>query len=741
MLLLSALLGSCVSSRLVKENEYLYAGAKIKIHADKKVEGASKVKGILKDEVYPIPNRRILGFPYRLWIYNTFGFRKDKSKSFISNTYGERPVFMSDVDAEEVAGSLKIILRANGYLETRVNLEVEKTVLGRRQRKVVYHCYIEEPYHIRNVNIDIKDPMIAYYIDSTKSESLLKPGMQYNLARLKGERERIDAILKSKGYFYFSPDFLEYFGNDTIGNKQMDLYLRLKSNLRPQDLKPWYVNQTIVVNNAVRDSLSINDTVQYKGVGFLMGSFFKPKYLRHFIFIGKNDLLTTDSYRITNKNLSSLSAFKFANVSAVRDTSENKVDVNIDITPNLLNNIRFVSDLVAKSNDFAGPGVELRYTNRNLLKGGEQLTVKTYGNIEGYLSTKKGDFIGEYNYEAGASAELKFPRFLLISPSVISARYVPNNHIRLDARFINQMKYYNMSFFRLLYGYRWAEDEYKSHELNIIDITYQHRLKSTLAFDTMEQKNSLLKQSFADQFIVGPNYTFQYQVPDSDPRRFKTAFTGSVDLSGNILYGLQRLAGQKETEEEPLRFLGTRYAQYVKTTVDYRMYFDVSKKDRVASRISAGLGLPVGNSGSLPGIKQYYLGGANSIRSFKFRSVGPGSYTAPDSIKNSLINHTGEVMFLGNIENRFLLTRSLEWAVFLDAGNIWLAREDTSRLGGDFNSGKFLKQLAVGWGTGLRYINQYFIFRVDVGFPLHSPYGEKRSNMNTVWNIAFGYPF
>jgi outer membrane protein assembly factor BamA len=745
MLIMAAFLGSCISPRLVKENEYLYAGAKIKVHADKKVEGASKVKGILKDEVYPIPNRRILGIPYKLWIYNTFGSRKNKNKSFISNTYGERPVLMSDVNTEEVAGSLKIILRGNGYLHPKVNSEVVKTVLGRRQRKVVYHCYIDDPYHIRNINVDIHDSLIVYYIDSVKNESLLRPGMQYNLEKLKGERERIDALLKSKGFYYFSPEFLEYFGNDTIGNKQIDLYLRVKSDVRPQDLKPWYVNETVLINNAVKDSLSVNDTIQYKGVGFLTGSSFKPRYLRHFILIGKDALLTTENYRITNKNLSSLSAFKFANVNAVRDSSSNKVDINIDITPNERHNIRLLSNLVSKSNDFAGPGVELRYTNRNLLKGGEQLTVKTYGSIEGYLSKKESDFIGDFNYEAGASAELKFPRFLLINPSVISAKYVPNNHIRLDARFINQMKFYKMSFFRLMYGYRWAENEYKSHELNIIDITFQHQLKSTIAFDSMERANPLLKQSFADQFMVGTNYTFQYHVPDSDPRRFKISFTGAVDLSGNLLYGLQRLTGRKETEEEPLRFLGTRYAQYIKTTIDHRMYYDASKKDRVAFRLSAGLGLPVGNSGTLPGIKQYYLGGANSIRAFKFRSVGPGSY-AIDTIDKKkgdvgLINHTGEVMLLGNIENRFLVAKMLEWAVFLDAGNIWLAKNDTSRVGGDFKTDKFLKQLAVGWGTGLRYINQYFIFRIDLGFPLHSPYGEKRSKMNTVWNFAFGYPF
>lgn len=735
------LLSSCVSSKILKEDEYLYAGAKIKVHADKSVSGTSKLEGMLKDETYPIPNRRILGLPYKLWIYSIFS-KGEKDDNFLGTTYGERPVLLSDVAEEEVAQSLVTVLKANGFLDSRVKPEIVKTKFGKQQRKILYNCFVDPPYNLGNINVDIDDSLIVHLIDSVKEKSLLHTGDRYNLVKLKQERERIDVMLKSNGFFYFSPEFLIFHADSNQQTRQVDLSLDIKDGTYIKNMQPWYVNEVMVYDNSVKDSLTMDDTVKYKGVTFLTGKLLKPKYFRHFILFRDSGLLTTDNYSITNRNLSALSVFKYTNIDAIPDTNfRNRVNVNIDLTPNSLNNFKASADLVSKSNDFAGPVAELVYTNRNLLGGGEQLTVRTYGSIEAWLSKSDDKVIGDFNYELGASAELKFPRFLIINPRVISSRFIPNNHIRLESRYINQMQYYQMSFFRMLYGYRWAESVFRNHELNLVDITYQHKLRSTILFDSIENKNPLLKQSFADQFIVGTNYTYRYEVPDNDPRKFRTAFTGAVDLSGNLLYGIQNLFGKKNTEDEPLKFLGTTYAQYVKTTVDYRMYWDVTRKNRIATRFSAGLGLPVGNSGILPGIKQYYLGGANSIRAYLFRSVGPGAY-ADSSKEARLINHSGEIMLLGNLENRFRIAKSFEWALFLDAGNIWLVKEDTLRTGAKFESGKFLKQLAVGWGTGLRYLNQYFIIRIDVGFPLHSPNQiQKASDMDTVWNFAIGYPF
>jgi outer membrane protein assembly factor BamA len=392
--------------------------------------------------------------------------------------------------------------------------------------------------------MDIPDSMIVHLIDSVHEKTVLHPGDQYNLAKLSQERERIDAVLKTRGYYFFSPDYLYYLADSSVGNRQIDLTMTVKQEVDPKNLQPWYVNKVMVFDNSVRDSLTMSDTLNYKGVTFLTGKLLKPKLIRHFILFGQGKLLTTDDYSITNRNLASLNAFKYTNMKAVVDSGfHDRVDINIELTPNSRNNFRASADMISKSNDFAGPAIELAYLNRNLWGGGEELTIKTSGNVEAWLQKTGQQVIGNRNYELNASAELKFPRFLFIDPAVVSSRFIPSNHIRVDMRYTNQMRFYKMSFLRLLYGYRWSETISRSHELNIIDVTYQHMLDQTFIFDSLVNKNPLLKQSYSDQFMIGTNYTYHYAVPDNDPRRFKTAFTGAVDVSGNLLYGIQSLLG------------------------------------------------------------------------------------------------------------------------------------------------------------------------------------------------------
>jgi outer membrane protein assembly factor BamA len=376
------------------------------------------------------------------------------------------------------------------------------------------------------------------------------------------------------------------------------------------------------------------------------------------------------------------------------------------------------------------------------LGGSEQLTIKVSGSLEAFLQEQNSKMLGRYSYEVGSSAELRFPRFLFFNQSLFSARYTPSNHIRLEARLTDQVQYYRMSFMNAAYGFRWTETNTKRHEFNLINMSYQHTLQRTSIYDSLLNINPLLKQSFADQFIFGSNYSYQYALPERDKRVFRTAFTGTLDVSGNLLYGLQRAFGVKKENGEPIKFLGAVYSQYVRTTVDYRMYLKLFPADELATRFNVGVGIPLGNSSTLPAIKQFYLGGANTIRAFPFRSVGPGAYSTAASGYAVLINHTGEIELLGSIENRLRFAKRLELALFIDAGNIWVVKNDPQRENAQFNSSLFYKQLAVGWGYGLRYLNDFFILRVDVGYPVSSPNTlEKISDMKPVLNFAIGYPF
>lgn len=730
------LFNACVSSRVLKKNEYTYGGAKIKIESDTIISKKGKLASLLKDQTYPLPNNKTLGLPVKLWIYSLFG------KSFIGNNYGERPVLLNDVPTEDVANSLQTVLKANGYLDSRVGSSIKKSWLFRYERKVVYTANIEAPYFYRNITINIPDSTITWLIDSIKNKSLIQPGDQYNLVKLKEERERIDKVLKNLGYYYFSPNFLYYKADSSVGNRNIDLSLVFQRNANPSSIKPWKIETITVVDNLVADTAIAGDIVHFKGIDFITSKKIKPRKIRHFILFEPNGLLSSESYSLTNRNLSAIGAFLYVNTDAMPDTLSNKASILITLTPHKRHNIKLDAEMVSKSNNFAGPNLSIGYINRNMFGGSEQFTLRLNGGFEAWLSERDSKMLGEFNYEYGTAAELRFPRFLFFNPSLFSGRYIPSNHIRADLRYVNQVQYYKMWFANAAYGFRWTETSDKHHEFNLIDMAFQRTLERTVKYESLVNLNPFLKESYADQFMIGSNYTYRYALPEKDPGVFKTAFTGSLEASGNLLYGLQKLLGMKKPDDGPREFLGSAYSQYIRATTDFRMYLKLTASNILAARIGVGLGVPIGNSEALPALKQFYLGGANTIRAFPFRAVGPGAYATSATGVFVLLNHTGEFQLLGNIENRWKFAKRLELALFIDAGNIWLLKNDPLRENGQFKSNTFYKQLAVGWGYGLRYLNEFFILRVDVGVPFHLPNTiEQLGDKKAIFNFAIGYPF
>ncbi|HEX2936057.1 MAG TPA: BamA/TamA family outer membrane protein [Bacteroidales bacterium] len=727
----------CVQSRLLKKNEYTYGGAKIKIESDTTIQKKGKLASMLKDQTYPLPNNKTLGLPIKLWIYSLFG------NGFIGNNYGERPVLLKDVPTEDVAASLQTVLKANGYLQSRVEAKVKKSTLFKYERKVEYTAHVKAPYFLRNLTTNFPDSAITHIVDSISDKSLVHSGDQYNLIRLKDERERIDKVMKNKGYYYFSPNFLYYVADSSVGNRNIDLSLQIQEDINPSNLKPWTIENVTVIDNQVADTAGQGDVVHFKGVDFITSKKIKPKRIRHFILFQPGGLLTSDSYNLTNRNLSAIGAFLYVNTDAIPDTINNTSSAVITLTPHKKHNIKLDAEMVSKSNNFAGPNLSVSYINRNIFGGSEQFTFRINGGLEAWLQKRNSEMLGDFNYEFGAMSELRFPRFLFFNPSLFSGRYIPSNHIRADVRYVSQARYYKMWFANAGYGFRWTETNNKQHEFNLVDMTFQHTLTRTLFYDSLVNLNPLLKESYADQFMIGSNYTYQYAIPESDHRLVRTAFTGSLEGSGNLLYGLQKLLGSKKPEGEQRKFLGAVYSQYVRVNTDFRVYVKLLPSDVLATRLSFGLGIPLGNSKTLPALKQFYLGGANTIRAYPFRSVGPGAY-ADTSTNNQfvLLNHTGELQFMGNIENRWKFAKRLELAIFLDVGNIWLLKNDPLRENAQFKGNQFLKQLAIGWGYGLRYLNEFFIIRVDVGIPLHVPNTiEKISEKKAIFNFAIGYPF
>ncbi len=454
-----------------------------------------------------------------------------------------------------------------------------------------------------------------------------------------------------------------------------------------------------------------------------------------------------------------LGVFKFVNIrfDEVDSSGIPRLDVRVFVTPVLLKNIRLELQGVSKSNDLAGPVFNSSFRNRNLFRGAENFTLSLETGFETPLS---GTAAGLNSYEVGARAVLELPEFVTpFALEDVSTRFVPKTRIELGTRLLDRLQYFQMLSLDASFGYDWKETLTKEHVLNPVSFTLVHLAKRTPLFSALLTANPFLRRSYEEQFILGPNYTFTYNDQLESDRKNHLYFKGGIDLSGNLLYLAQSLfAGRKAGPDNPFKIFGTPYSQYARFDIDLRHYYhSTDQATTIASRLVAGVGLAYGNSSTMPYVKQFYIGGANSVRAFNARSLGPGSYKTPDSLAaNGFFDEAGDIKLEANIEYRFPLVSILHGALFLDAGNIWLARDDPTRPGAKFSGKTFLDEIAVGTGLGLRVDLSFFVLRFDLAFPLRIPYlpeGERwvarqiafgdpgwRKN-NFVFNIAIGYPY
>jgi outer membrane protein assembly factor BamA len=336
---------------------------------------------------------------------------------------------------------------------------------------------------------------------------------------------------------------------------------------------------------------------------------------------------------------------------------------------------------------------------------------------------------------------------------------VPKTSIELGSDLLNRLQYYQLLSLDASFGYNWKESISKEHNLNLLSITFAHLTNTTQTFNDLLNANPLLKKSFEEQFIIGQNYSFTYNDQLETDHKNHLYFKGSMNFSGNLLQLAQSLFyNHTATPDAPYEIFGTTYSEYYKFDIDLRNYYNtVDQQVSLASRIIAGIGVPYGNSATIPYVKQFYIGGSNSMRAFPTWGLGPGTYKMPDSVAaKSFLGQGGDIKLEANTEFRFPIVSIVKGALFVDAGNIWLLRDDPNRPGGTFSGKTFIDEIAVGTGFGLRLDLSFFILRCDLAFPLRVPYlpqGKRwvinkiaigdpswRSD-NLAWNITVGYPY
>ena len=754
VLFLSAVVVSgCSSVSYLAPGEKLYTGADVTIVEQHDQQDTDEMEDQLDQLIKPEPNVNFLGvFRYKLWLYNI---------GIFTESLGEPPVLLSTVAPDRVAARMRTLVENNGYFWSDVGYTIREE---EQTADIQYTITVRTPYRFGVITVKDTGTACIDAIRSSMGSSLLVQGDQFSLDKLRQERERIDAVLKDKGYFFFSPDFITFQADSAAGSRSVNIVIQLKKDILPEATRAYSIGRITIYSgySLNRDSAAgLSDRAELtNGCYYIdLDREFEPDVITRSVFFHQGALYGRADHERTLNRLMNLGVFKYVNIHFVPADSAGvaRLDPHIYLTPLLMKSIRLELHAVSKSNNLVGPVFEVGYRDRNLFGGAELLKLSLETGFEVPSSTGQS---GGVSYLIGTRAELDLPKF--VTPFNLgnsASLFVPKTRIVAGLMQLHRLKYYQMFSWDASFGYNWKPTLSTEHNFNPLSTSFAQLTRTTEIFTDLLNANPLLRKSFEEQFIIGEYYSFTYNDQFEKARKNHWYFKGSIDLSGNLLYLTQSLLSERNaTPDMPFTLFGIAYSQFSKFDIDLRYYYNsVDQSSALVGRFIAGIGFAYGNSSTLPYGKQFYIGGSNSVRAFILRGLGPGSYALPDSIdKNSFIDQAGDIKLEANIEYRFPIISVFNGALFVDAGNIWLRRDDPNRPGGTFSGSTFAKEIAVGTGFGIRSDLSFLILRFDIAFPLRVPslpendrwvvakidVGDPswRKN-NLTFNVAIGYPF
>ena len=747
-----AVVAGCSTTRRLPAGEVLYTGVKkVEISAPDGMEVPSDVADELKGAVAVKPNNPLFGsvsyrtpFPIGLWVYNNWSNPPKGLKHWLYEKLVAEPVLVSDVRPEVRVKMMDEILDNNGYFMGGASYELVKGK-NKKKAKILYRVTTGPEYMLDSIILPTDSCHLTHVIDSVARRiKYLKPGVRYSSDSLSTVRTRIANSLRNRGYYFFRPEYIEYLADSTINPRHIALKMKLASNIPAFALKRYRTGKvtTYIYRNeggGTPDTIHtrVGDVVQMKpsrlrtkvipeNVAFRPGKYFSVR-----------DMDRTQTY------LSRLSIFNAINIEVTPDTASTEPLLDVDIVCTFDRPLEASIEVNAssKSNSYLGPGVILGVTNRNVFGGGEQLSVNLTGAYEWQTGRNRSSVFN--SYEVGLNASLAFPR--LLAPKFIPRlRRAANwTRVSLGADLLNRPHYFKMAQFNASFGYDWRSKRYIANNLTVFKLTYTNLMHTTHAFDSIMDANPAIAQSFKSQFIPQMSYSMVY---DRAMNRNNTInIQATVTEAGNVFWALWEACGKKGEKE----LFGNPFSQFIKGTAQVVYGRRLGGSHWLMSRVMVGAAHAYGNSSQVPYSEQFYCGGANSVRAFTVRSLGPGSYHTPGKSANDYFDQTGTFKFEANIEYRFPILGPLHGAVFMDAGNVWLIKDDPQRPGGTLKASSFLRELALGTGAGLRFDIGMLVVRADLGIGIHAPYDTGRSgyyNMTSFKNslafhLAIGYPF
>jgi len=746
------LTSSCKLTKNLAEGDSVYMGTNITIQDVKQAKSIREFKYILKD----IPQRGTengIG-NFKIGLHNIFETAPEKGlKHWVKYRLGSRPIIFSGDMLEITEAKLVYYLKGKGFFSNMVSCD--STAINRKT-KLNCDVTLGERFRIDSLIFPTDTLYTILNLNEETKRQILKETDYYDRDKLDFERLRLTTLAGNKGYADFRSNNVHFYVDTARIENKVDIYTKIISPTDSTQHIRYTLDSILVYPNYSKSDLNILPAIQTPLDNSITIIETIP-YLNHDLF---ERLILEDPDRYfnrtlqtrTNRRLQNLGLFQVINI--VNEPSangqEDHITQKIFLSPLDIQSVSGEVELNNRSGNSFGFGGSISYQNRNLFGHAEYLNLSLGGQVE----TQFGDGVSLINSsDFNASAELTIPRFIAPFLRITTNKnFLPRTVIKSDITIQRRTDFYSIQSITGKFGYRWRQTTSKLHELYPININEIKVSNETQDFLDLISLDTRLQRSFSDVLIGGLQYFYTYSSQTNPTDRSSHYFKGSLETSGNLL---STIFGSDQSS--PKEIFGQEFAQFTKVTLDFRKYWGFNESD-LAARIILGVGKAFGNSAELPYIKQYFVGGSNSLRAFRIRGLGPGSFFVnPEGlteIESQFVDQTGDMKLEMNVEYRFPVFKYFKGALFIDAGNIWLI-DSPDRLEENFDISRFYNQIAIGTGLGFRLDFDFFVIRLDIAFPLREPSANgfiwrisdfdvlskewRRDNLR--YNLGIGYPF
>ncbi len=761
LLYLALSLASCSATKFVPYGSYLLD--EVKIHTDNKEIKPSDMRLYVRQN----PNSKWFStIKTQLYVYNWSG--RDSTKWFnrFLRKIGDAPVIYNESDAirsqEEIAKAVQNL----GYMGASVK---RTTKTKKKKLKLFYEITSGKPYIVRTLKYDISDKKIAEYLRNDSTQSMLREGMLFDVNVLDAERQRITDYLLCNGYYKFNKDYITYTADTARNTHQVDLTLHLlpyktyvgdtpKEHFQYKINKINFITDYDVLQSSALSSIEINDSLHYNGfpIYYKDKLYLRPKVLVDNLRFASGDLYDERNVQKTYTYFGRLSALKYTNIRFFETQNGDSTQLNcyVMLTKSKHKSISFELEGTNSAGDL-GAAASVSFQHRNLFRGSETFMVKFRGAYEAISGLQPG--YKNHNYtEYGVETSINFPNFLF--PFLTSDF---KRRIKATTEFGLQYNYqlrpeFSRTIASASWSYKWMQKQKIQHRIDLLDISYLYLpwISSQFQEDYInkDKDNYILKYNYENRLIVRMGYNYSYNsaggtLVNNTITTNSYSIRAGFESAGNILYGISKMINMRKNKDGEYAILGIPYAQYLKGDFDFAKNIIIDHRNSLAFHAGIGIAVPYGNAKVVPFEKRYFSGGANSVRGWSVRNLGPGSFAGD----GNFMNQSGDIKLDASIEYRTRLFWKFRGAAFIDAGNIWTIREYENQPGGVFEFDKFYKQIAVAYGLGLRLDLDFFVLRFDGGMKAINPKYKKakerypiihpRFSRDFAFHFAVGYPF